>query len=221
MDALAHLPCWTSLIADTDTRICLVDEDGVLVAANECAGLFFQRPADELLGHAYSEAYPECVRGATEAWLRAVFEKEAAQPGSVNVASFLLRGERWVSRARVVTIDERRAALCVAHVERAPTPVEQFLAMVAAVEDREVTLGPIAVLSDRELEVALLIAAGMADAEIARQLHRSTRTVHAHRRSIGKKLRVETRAEILRIMVDRGLVGLPEVAHDAETHIAA
>jgi DNA-binding NarL/FixJ family response regulator len=51
---------------------------------------------------------------------------------------------------------------------------------------------PIALLSDRELEVMQLIGAGFNNHEIASQLHLSVKTVDAHREHIKKKLGLET-----------------------------
>jgi non-specific serine/threonine protein kinase len=51
-------------------------------------------------------------------------------------------------------------------------------------------------LSDRELEVAALVAKGMRNREIGQQLHISFRTVEEHIRRILRKLGVSTRVEI-------------------------
>jgi len=48
-------------------------------------------------------------------------------------------------------------------------------------------------LTDRELEVLQAVTLGLSNAEIAAQLVVSTRTVHAHLRSIFEKLHVPTR----------------------------
>jgi two-component system, NarL family, response regulator NreC len=61
-------------------------------------------------------------------------------------------------------------------------------------------------LSHREAEVLRLIALGHTNAEIAQQLYLSVRTVESHRARIGQKLRVSTRAELVRYAIDRGLL---------------
>jgi len=55
---------------------------------------------------------------------------------------------------------------------------------------------PLAKLSPRELEVLALLGRGMSAPEAARHLHRSIRTVEAHRYSIGRKLKVRNQAEL-------------------------
>lgn len=66
--------------------------------------------------------------------------------------------------------------------------------------------GPGGELSDREVEVLVLIANGLTNAEIAEDLYVSVRTVETHRAHIYQKLNVRTRAELVRIARDVGLL---------------
>ncbi len=66
--------------------------------------------------------------------------------------------------------------------------------------------GPPDDLSEREVEVLRLIALGHTNAEIAEQLYLSVRTVETHRSHIQQKLRLSTRAELVRYALDRGLI---------------
>ena len=61
-------------------------------------------------------------------------------------------------------------------------------------------------LTDREREVLRLIALGYANQEIAGQLYLSVRTIEAHRRHILDKLRLSTRAELVRYALEHGIV---------------
>ena len=61
-------------------------------------------------------------------------------------------------------------------------------------------------LSDREREVLSLLALGHTNQEIADQLYVSVRTVEAHRAHILTKLRLSTRAELVRYAIDTGLL---------------
>ncbi len=61
-------------------------------------------------------------------------------------------------------------------------------------------------LSERELEILRLIALGHTNAEIAKSLYLSVRTVESHRKSVQDKLGVQTRAELVRLALDAGLV---------------
>lgn len=58
-------------------------------------------------------------------------------------------------------------------------------------------------LTERETEIAHLIAQGMRNYEIARELSISASTVNAHLRSIYAKLGVRNRTELVHAMRDR------------------
>jgi two-component system, NarL family, response regulator NreC len=64
-------------------------------------------------------------------------------------------------------------------------------------------------LSDRELEIVRLIALGHTNPEIASQLFLSIRTIEAHRSHIHQKLRISTRAELVRFALENRLIDLP------------
>ena len=61
-------------------------------------------------------------------------------------------------------------------------------------------------LSEREREVLRLIALGHTNAEIAEQLFLSIRTVESHRAHILQKLRLSSRAELVRYALECGIV---------------
>jgi two-component system response regulator NreC len=63
-------------------------------------------------------------------------------------------------------------------------------------------------LTDREREILRLIALGYTNQEIAGQLFLSVRTIEAHRRHILDKLRLSTRAELVRYALERRIVGI-------------
>jgi two-component system response regulator NreC len=65
-------------------------------------------------------------------------------------------------------------------------------------------------LSDREREVLRLLALGHTNQEIAEMLFISVRTAETHRAHIMQKLRLETRAELVRYALAKGLLGEPE-----------
>jgi two-component system response regulator NreC len=63
-------------------------------------------------------------------------------------------------------------------------------------------------LSERETEVLQLIALGHTNTEIAEQLYLSVRTVESHRAHIQQKLRLSTRAELVRYALEHDLLDL-------------
>jgi two-component system response regulator NreC len=61
-------------------------------------------------------------------------------------------------------------------------------------------------LSSREREVLRLLAYGHTNQEIAKQLFISVRTAETHRAHIMQKLRITTRAELVRYAITQGLL---------------
>lgn len=64
------------------------------------------------------------------------------------------------------------------------------------------------VLSSREHEIFVLLAQGKKNKEIGKLLSISTRTVDTHRSNILKKLQMRSNAELVRMAISEGLVGL-------------
>jgi two-component system response regulator NreC len=76
--------------------------------------------------------------------------------------------------------------------------------MQADMEERERAAS--APLSDREREVLRLLAMGHTNQEIARMLFISVRTAETHRAHIMQKLRLNTRAEMVKYALDNGVL---------------
>ena len=64
-------------------------------------------------------------------------------------------------------------------------------------------------LSDREREVLRLLALGHTNQEIAKELYISVRTAETHRAHIMQKLRLSSRAELVRYALSQGLLDSP------------
>jgi predicted ATPase/DNA-binding CsgD family transcriptional regulator len=97
---------------------------------------------------------------------------------------------------------EGRAMSLVAAIEYAleqSTPPEQVPPVESAPQN------PYG-LSDREVEVLRLVAEGLTDGQVARELHISPRTVGRHLGSIYKKLGVPSRAAAAKMAVKHGLI---------------
>jgi two-component system response regulator NreC len=68
--------------------------------------------------------------------------------------------------------------------------------------------GPPDDLTEREVEILRLIALGHTNSEIAGQLYLSVRTVESHRAHIQQKIRLTSRAELVRYALEHGLVAV-------------
>ena len=79
-------------------------------------------------------------------------------------------------------------------------------ARLAAAEAEAAALAAADPLSDREREVLRLLALGHTNQEIAKMLYISVRTAETHRAHIMQKLRLSTRAELVRYALQHGLL---------------
>ena len=127
---------------------------------------------------------PRYVREAFAAGARGYVLKEAADTELVTAIREIARGGSYVHPA----LGARMAAADAAAAD-------------AAQHDP---------LSDREREVLRLLALGHTNQEIAQMLFISVRTAETHRAHIMQKLRLETRAELVRYALAQGLLSEPE-----------
>jgi two-component system response regulator NreC len=123
---------------------------------------------------------PRYVREAFEAGASGYVLKEAADTEVVSAVRAVADGERYVHPAL-------GARLVAAEAE----------------ERRRAEADP---LSGREREVLRLLALGHTNQEIASMLYISVRTAETHRAHIMRKLRLSSRAELVRYALDQGLV---------------
>lgn len=123
---------------------------------------------------------PRYVREAFAAGATGYVLKEAADNELVTAVREVAAGGRYVDPnlgARIAAADAEAAR--------------------AAAEDP---------LSEREREVLRLLALGHTNQEIAKTLFISVRTAETHRAHIMQKLRINTRAELVRYALDQGLL---------------
>ena len=123
---------------------------------------------------------PSYVREAFEAGASGYVLKEAADAELVAAIREVAQGGRYVH-------PELGARLVAAETE----------------ERRRAQEDP---LSEREREVLRLLALGHTNQEIAKQLFISVRTAETHRAHIMQKLRLSSRAELVRYALDQGLL---------------
>ncbi|HET9288768.1 MAG TPA: response regulator transcription factor [Gaiella sp.] len=123
---------------------------------------------------------PRYVREAFEVGAAGYVLKEAADTEVVGAVRAVAAGERYVHPAL-------GARLVAAEAE----------------ERKRAEADP---LSEREREVLRLLALGHTNQEIAKMLFISVRTAETHRAHIMQKLRLSTRAELVRYALSRGLL---------------
>jgi two-component system response regulator NreC len=123
---------------------------------------------------------PRYVRAAFEAGASGYVLKEAADTEVITAVRAVAGGERYVHPS----LGARLLAADVAERKRAEADP----------------------LSDREREVLRLLALGHTNQEIAKMLFISVRTAETHRAHIMQKLRLSSRAELVRYALSEGLL---------------
>ena len=127
---------------------------------------------------------PRYVREALSAGADGYLLKEAAEAEVVDAVREVMNGGRYVH------------------------PVLGARLVAAEAEERtEAEQDP---LSDREHEVLRLLALGHTNQEIAKMLYLSVRTVETHRTHILQKLRLTTRADLVRYAIEHDLLETPQ-----------
>jgi DNA-binding NarL/FixJ family response regulator len=124
-----------------------------------------------------SQTAPSAVRQAISAGAHGYVPKRASDTELIEAIRHIAAGERYVD-------PELGAQLVVA--------------------DGAPALDPI---SDRERDVLHLLALGHTNQEIGKKLYISVRTVDTHRAHIMRKLRLDTRAELVLFALANGLIG--------------
>jgi two-component system, NarL family, response regulator NreC len=123
---------------------------------------------------------PRYLREAFDAGASGYVLKEAADTEVVDAVRAVAAGERYVHPALGARLVEAEAA-----------------------ERRRAEEDP---LSEREREVLRLLALGHTNQEIAKLLYISVRTAETHRAHIMRKLRLSSRAELVRYALSEGLL---------------
>ncbi len=141
--------------------------------------LLHERPETKILVLSMQDD-PQYVRQAFSAGASGYVLKEAADTDLVAAVREVAKGGRYVH-------PELGARLVAAETEAARRAEEDPL-------------------SDREREVLRLLALGHTNQEIAKQLYISVRTAETHRAHIMQKLRLESRAELVRYALAHGLL---------------
>lgn len=89
-------------------------------------------------------------------------------------------------------------------------PGQVHLSEAVTFRSRTDDLGELSALTERELQILRLIGKGLSTRQMASQLHRSEKTIEAHRLRLGQKLKGQTRVELARTAIRSGITLLSE-----------
>lgn len=121
----------------------------------------------------------EYLRAAFDSGALGYITKEAAQTDLVMALRIVAKGKRYV------------------YPTLGPALLEEKVPEVAKFDGQ---------LSDRELSVLRMIALGFTNSEIASEMYLSVRTIESYRARIQRKLGVKTRAAMVRVAREGGLL---------------
>jgi DNA-binding CsgD family transcriptional regulator len=209
-------PIWNAVVHEPTTGVAIVSHDGVTLWANPRAVRIFhgaEYTPEMIIGRRWSDFFPAEWIAERLALLQRI--QETQQPILLRT---IWRGFQHISWVHPIPGDDHEG------VEQEPLP-PRFLVITRRVEGdvfelagrgstadvREsdvANLGPLDVLSPRELEILALIGQGMSIKEIASILGRSVKTIENHRTSIGDKLKVDDRVHLAEIARRAGLTVL-------------
>lgn len=194
---------WRALVTEPGTGVSIVDDKGNILFCNDMvAQMFLGQDADGVAGKHIRDVLPGPVVDEHKRQMREVAQRKRP----------VLVRDLWGGVQLLAT---------VYHIEQPEDEPDHYLSIIRHVvgETDEVAddasetmisnlidLGPLDVLTTRELEVLSLIGQGLITKEIANVLSCSPRTVEVHRQSIGKKLQVTDRVRLARIAIEAGLV---------------
>jgi len=126
--------------------------------------------------HPESQFAARALRAGADGYV----SKDSSRDEFVRAMQIILAGQKYISAQLAGTIASGLA-------EDSPKPPHELL-------------------SGREYEVLLAIAAGKAGTELARDLSLSTKTVSTYRRRVLEKMRMNTNADLTRYVLERKLL---------------
>ncbi len=191
---------WDALVSDPAVGVAVVQVDGTIRFANfKTAQLFLAAEPAEVIGKNLGDLFP-----ADWTSERLGILEQIARTGKPVVLRSIRRGTQIQSTMRLLECDEEHdCVLVITHEGEHDIPGRD--GEFELIEAQTADLGPLDVLTRRELEVLALIKHGMTLEEIARVLHRSRKTIDNHRQSIARKLGESSRVRLAQIAEAAGL----------------
>lgn len=204
----------SALRDDIASPLAVLDRAGNVVFANRVASASLAGPAADVGGAALGT-----LVGPAKAAECVAFITEAIEHQRVIVYLSFVRGHLFFVTLRPAGTE---ASLVIASAIAGSLVAEQpWMRPEAHLRmTRNNDLGPLASLTERELELLHHIGMAKTSDEAAQVMHRSTRTIEWHRASLGVKLGCDNRVQLARIASRTGITAI-EVVKLLEIHRAA
>lgn len=209
-----------ALGSDPMSGVAIFGLGGAVIWANPQLSKLFRGPdasPAQSIGRKLKEVYPESFANEVVSVI-----DQAAASGKPALMRTIWRGEQiytWVQPIKPEPSDSGEVAetqvLTISRKVRGDETAKDLFPMVEfeKFDTKVINLGPLDVLSTRELEVLALLGQGLSAADIASVLHRSVKTINTHRESIGKKLKIDDRVK-LAVVAQRAGLRLADAARE-------
>lgn len=192
---------WDALNLYSGAWVMLIRQDGILVHANDSVLGVFGGSIERSIGRSVCELIPESICADRLAFYdRVMREQRPLFVEGIIGGSMVRCALRPIPPA---TPGGPSHVLCICRpVGPTSEPCPQPRVRAGADD-----WGPLSGLTDREMEVLRLIGRGMTTAQIAKEMHRSVKTIEWHRVSLGAKLGAANRVDLARMAIHFGLAG--------------
>lgn len=178
----------------------IVDANGVVRFANaRCTELFLQATPSEAIGKSLNELFGDAWAAERMAVLRGIIETD--KPAIIRHIRHGRQIQSTIHRISEPGDAEQMFFVITIEGESDPAHPDAF----EIVESRLAHLGPLDVLTRREMEVLALIGHGMSTPQIAAALHRSPNTIERHCETLRAKLKTTNRLQLAEFARAAGL----------------
>ncbi|MEZ6134322.1 MAG: LuxR C-terminal-related transcriptional regulator [Pirellulaceae bacterium] len=200
---------WSALSRTPGVGVSIIDVDGRLLFVNDTSMvLFFDKVPVDYQGKKLSDVHPPQFAKERLIMIRSVLEHQRPMAISHIYNGHAIHSTLWPIRDqtppfnRVIVVSHSSLTSDdfgrIKSVESTSQPIESF-------ETSYIDLGPLNVLTKRELEVMVLLGHGLSVPRAAAVLHRSPKTVQRHKAALTSKLHLHGQSEIVRIVTSMGL----------------
>jgi PAS domain S-box-containing protein len=180
---------------EPDVGLTVVEDNGQIIHFNQAALRLFGVEDDDLLGKSLHDVFAEEYVQERMSWVREVIDTNKALR-----ATHIYCGRMLVSSFYPHRDGDRNFAIVLTRLDGMLPDGD-----IKDTQSQFIDLGPLSVLSPRELEVLVLLGQGNSVPEVSRLLFRSPRTIERHKTEIGHKLGVSSIAQLTRLVAQAGL----------------
>ncbi|WDQ19019.1 PAS and helix-turn-helix domain-containing protein [Rhodopirellula sp. P2] len=180
---------------EPDVGLMVVGNDGQIVHFNHAALRLFGVDDEDLLDKNLHDVFSEEYARERMSWVQEVIDTDKPLR-----ATHIYCGRMLVSSFYPHHDGDHHFAVILTRLDGMIPEGD-----IKDTQSQFIDLGPLSVLSPRELEVLVLLGQGNSVPEVSRLLYRSPRTIERHKTEIGHKLGVSSISQLTRLVAQAGL----------------